>query len=113
MLILCIEFQCSSSLEGHENEIKCVVWSRSGAFLSTCSRDKSVWVWDVLEEGEEFECASVLHHHTQDVKCVRWHPTQNVRRRLKELLFSVSLLLVHNNDDSLSYCKRPSGNVGL
>ncbi len=37
-----------------------------------------MWVWDVLDDGEEFECASVLHHHTQDVKCVRWHPTENV-----------------------------------
>ena len=37
-----------------------------------------MWVWDVVDDGEEFECASVLNSHTQDVKCVRWHPTENV-----------------------------------
>ena len=37
-----------------------------------------MWVWDVLEDGEEYECASVLLHHTQDVKSVQWHPTKLV-----------------------------------
>ena len=26
---------------GHENEVKCAVFSKSGLFLATCSRDKS------------------------------------------------------------------------
>lgn len=42
-----------------------------------------MWVWDVLEDGEEYECASVLLHHTQDVKSVQWHPKEPVN-----LLFS-------------------------
>lgn len=83
-----------SILKGHESEVKCVAFSCSSEFFATCSRDKTIWIWQCETSSEEkylgdksimsYDCCSILEDHTQDIKHIRFHTIYN------ETLFSAS-----------------------
>ncbi|OBT75902.1 hypothetical protein VF21_04421 [Pseudogymnoascus sp. 05NY08] len=69
------DWEFSVVLEGHDAELKSLAFSPSGQYLATCSRDKSIWIWEEVDGADEWETVAVLTEHEGDVKCVAWAPT--------------------------------------
>ncbi|POS70892.1 cytosolic iron-sulfur protein assembly protein 1 [Diaporthe helianthi] len=71
------DWEFSLVLEGHDSEVKSVSFSPSAQYLATCSRDKTVWIWEDVganEADDEWETVAVLNEHEGDVKSVAWCP---------------------------------------
>ena len=66
-------YEFLQSLEGHESEVKSIDWDFSSTLLVSCSRDKTVWVWE-YDKSLDFSCNASLSGHDQDVKHVRFVP---------------------------------------
>ena len=88
-------------LEGHDSEIKHVAFSPSGQWLASCSRDKSIWIWEeVGEEGEdEWETIAVLQEHTADVKCICWREDDGNGEILASASYDDTIRLWKDIDD--------------
>ncbi|KAJ5077669.1 wd40 protein ciao1 [Anaeramoeba ignava] len=117
------DFECIASLEGHANEVKRVKWifsTESKNLLATCGRDKTIWIWEQINETE-YECLAVLTGHSGDVKYISWmndskflisssyDETVKVWQKSKDENHWLSLdtLAGHN---STIWCCKPCGN---
>ncbi|KAG9250235.1 WD40-repeat-containing domain protein [Emericellopsis atlantica] len=89
-------------LEGHDSEIKNCIFSPSGAHIATCSRDKSVWIWEDIgasESDDDWETIAVLNEHEGDVKALAWCP--DLPGRSRKGTFGVECLASASYDNTV------------
>lgn len=104
------DWEFSLVLEGHESEIKSAAFSPSGHYLATCSRDKSVWIWEdvgATEADDEWETVDVLNDHDGDVKCVAWCP--DVPGRTSNGKYSSDVLASSSYDNTVRIWRQDGG----
>jgi WD40 repeat protein len=98
------EWEFTLVLDGHDSEIKSAVFSPSGIYLATCSRDKSVWIWEDVgasEADDEWETVAVLNEHDGDVKAVAWCPDVPGRVGGKRRRFGADVLASASYDGTV------------
>ncbi|KAL9115435.1 MAG: hypothetical protein Q9227_000756 [Pyrenula ochraceoflavens] len=72
-------------LTGHSSEVKSALFHPSNpSLLATCSRDKSVWIWEEVSGEDDWETVAVLEEHSGDVKCLAWLPNADPSHNAEE-----------------------------
>lgn len=66
------EWETISTLDGHENEVKCISWNNTEEYIASCGRDKRIFIYGKSIDNE-FDCITILDGHTQDIKFIKWH----------------------------------------
>lgn len=69
-----INAEIAGYLNEHEGQVKAARWSHDDKYIVSCSRDKTIWIW----EKEEMDFSSIHKEHTEDVKDVMFAPDDSV-----------------------------------